>query len=67
MAPIPLTTEQSRALVDAIATAASLEALAELRRLVRRERLLDVQGGFLELLIALRHDTLTRGRARAAC
>ena len=58
-----LTAEQSRALVDAIATAASTDALAELGRLARRERLMDVGGGFLELLIALRHDTLTRTRA----
>lgn len=58
-----LTTEQSRALVDAIATAASIEALAELRHLARREHALDVRGGFLELLIDLRRDTLTRAGA----
>ena len=64
---MPLTAEQSRELIDAIATAASVEALAELQHLARRERLMDVHGGFLELLIALRQDTLTRGRTRAAC
>ena len=56
-----LTAEQSRALVDAIATAASPEALAELRHQARREHLLDLGGGFLEQLIALRVDTLRRG------
>jgi len=60
-----LTTEQSRSLVDAIAITASLEALVELQRLARREHLLDPGGGFLELLIAVRHDTLTRASARA--
>lgn len=58
-----LTPEQSRALVDAIATAASLEILAELRRSARREHALDVRGGFLELLIELRRDALTRASA----
>ena len=58
-----LTLEQSRALVDAIANAASVEVLAELRRLARREHALDVRGGFLELLIELRRDTLTRATA----
>ena len=58
-----LTLEQSRALVDAIATAASVEVLAELRRVARREHALDVRGGFLELLIELRRDTLMRARA----
>jgi hypothetical protein len=61
-ATIALTAEQSRALIDAIATADTLEALADLRR-VAREQLLDVRGGFLELLIELRQDTLTRTRA----
>jgi hypothetical protein len=60
-----LTTEQSRSLVDAIATTASLEVLVELQRLARREHLFDPGGGFLELLLAVRHDTLTRARARA--
>jgi len=60
-----LTTEQSRSLVDAIAITASLESLVELQRLARREHLLDPGGGFLELLIAVRHDTLTRASARA--
>jgi len=39
-----------------------VEALADLRRLARREQVLDVRGGFLELLIQLRHDVLTRMR-----
>ena len=60
---MPLTAEQTRELVDAIATAASLDALADLQRLARREHLFDERGGFLELLIAVRHDTLTRARA----
>src|SRR6476646_6946795 len=64
-APMTLTTEQSRSLVDAIATTASLEALVELQRLARREHLFDPGGGFLELLIAVRHDALTRAGARA--
>jgi hypothetical protein len=63
MALIPLTAEQSRALIDAVATADTLEELADLRRVATRERLLDVRGGFLELLIELRQDTLTRMRA----
>ena len=61
-----LTTEQSRELIDAIATAVSVEALAELQRLARREHLLDLRGGFLELLIAVRHDNLTRARVPGA-
>jgi hypothetical protein len=59
---IPLTAEQSRELIDAIATAASVESLAELQVLARREHLLHLRGGFLELLIAVRLDTLTRTR-----
>jgi hypothetical protein len=61
-----LTTDQSRALIDAIATAASVKALAELRRAARREHLLDLRGGFLELLIAVRHDNVTRARVARA-
>ena len=61
-----LTTEQSRKLIDAIATAAYVEALADLQRLARRELLLDLRGGFLELLIAVRHDNLTRARMPGA-
>jgi len=61
-----LTTEQSRALVDAIATAPSLDALADLRRAAAREQRLDVRGSFLELLIELRQEKLARaGAARA--
>jgi len=59
---MPLTAEQTRSLVDAIATAASPEAVADLQRLARREHLFDERGQFLELLIAARHDTLTRAR-----
>jgi hypothetical protein len=62
-APMPLTAEQSRALVDAIASAASLDALVELQRLARREHLLDPSGGLLEMLFAVRHETLTRTRS----
>ena len=53
-----LTPEQSRALVDAIATAPSLDALADLRRVATREQRLDVRGSFLELLIELRQERL---------
>ena len=60
---MPLTAEQSRALIDAIATAASVESLTELRQVARREHLLDLRGGFLEMLIAVRLDNLTRARA----
>ena len=63
---MPLTAEQSRALIDAIATAASVESLTELRQVARREHLLDLRGGFLELLIAVRLDTLTRTRLPGA-
>ena len=59
---MPLTAEQSRALIDAIATAASLESLTELQQVARREHLLDARGGFLELLIAVRLDALTNAR-----
>jgi len=61
-----MTLEQSRALVDAIASAASVEALAELQRLARREHMLDLRGGFLELLISVRLDNLTRARMLGA-
>ena len=58
-----LTTEQSRALVDAIAAAPTLEALTDLRRVATREHALDVHGSFLELLIELRQEKLARYRA----
>jgi len=61
-APIPLTAEQTRALIDSIASADTIEALADLSRLARREHMLDVRAGFLDLLIALRYDLLTRAR-----
>ena len=60
-----LTTDPSRALIDAIATAGSVKALAE-RRAARREHLLDLRGGFLELLIAVRLDNLTHARVPGA-
>lgn len=55
-----LTTEQSRALVDAIADAPSENILGELRQVATREHVLDASGSFLELLIALRQAKLTR-------
>ena len=60
------TAEQSRELIEAIATAVSVEALTELRRVARREHLLDLRGGFLELLIAVRLDNLTHARVPGA-
>ena len=63
---MPLTAEQSRALIDAIATAASVESLTELRQVARREHLLDLRGGFLEMLIAVRLDNLTHARVPGA-
>jgi len=60
-----LTTEQSRALVDAVACAQSLNTLAELRQLVRREHGLDVRG-FLETLIELRQERLERQTKRSS-
>jgi len=61
-----LTTEQSRALVDAVACAQSLNTLVELRQLVRREHGLDVRGGFLEMLIELRQERLERHTKRSS-
>ena len=64
-AAMTLTPEQSRALVDAIATAPSLDALADLRRVATREQRLDARGSFLELLIEIREEKLAReGSAR---
>jgi hypothetical protein len=59
-----LATEQSRALVDAIAGAPSLAILADLRRVARREHALDVGGSFLEMLIELRQERLERQTKR---
>jgi hypothetical protein len=59
-----LTTEQCRALIEAIAVASSIDALATLRCAVRREHGLDVQGGFVELLIELRREKLERSMTR---
>ena len=64
-----LTVEQSRALIDAIALAPSDDALGELRRVARREHGPEIDGSFLELLIALRQEKLARtgpSRARTA-
>jgi len=61
-----LTTEQSRALVDAIAAAPSLDTLADLRRVARREHALDVRGSFLELLIELRQERLDQHRKHSS-
>jgi hypothetical protein len=57
-----LTAEQTRALIDAIASAASLDVLSELRREVRREYGFDVRGGFVELLIDVQQAKLARTR-----
>ena len=61
-----LTTEQYRALIEAIAVASTLEALAALRTVARREQGLDVRGGFVETLIELRQERLTRPKSRMA-
>jgi hypothetical protein len=53
-----LTPEQCRALVDAITVAGSADALEELRRMFEREQGPAVPGGFLELLIDVRHSKL---------
>ena len=55
-----LTSEQSRAILDAIAIASSVDALAELRRDVRREYGPDVRGSFAEVLLDLRAEQLAR-------
>ena len=55
-----LTSEQSRAILDAIAIASSADALAELRRDVRREYGPDVRGSFAEVLLDLRAEQLAR-------
>ena len=55
-----LTAEQSRALVDAIATAPSSVALADLRLEARRAGLFDVGGGFVEVLMGLREYRLSQ-------
>ena len=57
-----LTTEQYRALIEAIAVASTIEALVALRRVVRREYGLDAEGGFVESLIQLRHQRLEQLR-----
>ena len=62
-----LTTEQYRALIEAIAVASTLEALAALRAVVQREQPgPDVRGGFVEMLIELRQERLTRPKSRTA-
>ena len=64
--PMTLTTEQSRALVDAIAAAPSLDTFADLRRVARREHALDVRSSFLELLIELRQERLEQQRRQSS-
>lgn len=66
-----LTTQEYRALIDAIAAAPSLDALSALRSEVRREHGFDIQGGFVEVLLELRLVKLARmtpdpARARIA-
>ena len=61
-----LTSEQSRAIVDAIAIAPSADALGELRRDVRREYGPDVRGSFAEVLLDLRAEQLARLAPRRA-
>ena len=55
-----MTAEQTRTLIDAIASAASLDVLSELRREVRRAYGFDVRGGFVELLIDVQQAKLAR-------
>lgn len=57
-----LTAEQYRALVEAIAVAASPDVLAALRGVVRREQGLDLRGSFAEVLIELREERLMRAQ-----
>jgi hypothetical protein len=59
-----LTVEQSRALIDAIFVADSVDVLAELRRQARCELGRDGDGSFLELLIDVRLSTLERANRR---
>jgi len=61
-----LTSEQSRAIVDAIAIAPSVDALGKLRRAVRREYGPDVRGSFAEGLLDLRAEQLARLDPRRA-
>jgi hypothetical protein len=60
---MPLTTEQSRELVDAIVAAPSLDALEALRRVAMREHGPDVHSTFVELLIDVRREKLARANA----
>jgi len=55
-----LTSEQSRAILDAIAIAPSADALGELRRDVSREYGPDARGSFAEALLDLRAEQLAR-------
>ena len=58
-----MTPEQCRSLVDAIATAASIDVLAELRREVRREQGFDTRTSFVDVLIDMRREKLARQAA----
>ena len=60
------TAEQCCALVEAIAVASSVAGLDELRQEAQREFGLDVHGSFLELLIELRQEQLSRKGAAPA-
>lgn len=66
-----LTAEQSRAFIEAIVTAPSIDALHVLHRQARHECGLDIRGSFLELLIEVTQEKLARraskgGRERIA-
>jgi hypothetical protein len=58
-----MTPEQCRSLVDAIATAASMDVLAELHREVRREQGFDARTSFVDVLIDMRREKLARQAA----
>jgi hypothetical protein len=61
-----LSSEQSRAIIDAIATAPSADALGTLRRAVGRAYGPDVRGSFAEVLLDLRAEHLARLDPRRA-
>lgn len=55
-----LTAEQSRAFIEAIATAPSIDALRVLHRQATRECGWEIRGSFLELLIEVTQEKLAR-------
>ena len=57
-----LSPSQCRAIINDIALAASAAALAELRRLTRREYGRDLDGSFAELLMDFRLEKLAHDR-----